>query len=385
MNPDGTRTDTPGSTESAPVDSSSNAGTQAARSPHKALVFDGHNDVLTKLMGAGGVKTAEAFLSDTDFHIDMPKAARGNLAGGFFAMWVASPAGHDYQAMMKQAQYDVPLPDPVPHDDALAVVLAQAAILLRLQDIGAVRICTSVDELDKCLGSDRLAAILHLEGCEAIDPDFHALDVLYAAGLRSVGLVWSRPTRYAAGVPFRYPSSPDIGAGLTDQGIALVRRCNDLGIMIDLSHLNLAGFNDVARYSRHPLVATHSNAHAICPHARNLTDAQLEAIRASGGMVGLNFASAFLRDDGRMITDVPVVQMIRHLDYLIEALGESGVGLGSDFDGARIPDVIADSAGLPVLVQAMQEHGYGDALISRICHRNWLDLLNRTWHAKSAG
>jgi len=342
-------------------------------------VFDGHNDVLSKLRNAGGVAQAHAFLGLTDFHVDCTKAAQGNFGGGFFAMWVASSGEGDYQSMMIEPSYDVPLPQPVKQSDALPVVLEQAAILLRLQQLGAVEICTSVGALQRSLNSDRLAVILHLEGCEAIDPEFHALEVLYAAGLRSIGPVWSRATIYGEGVPFRYPSTPDIGGGLTDHGIELITRCNAMGIMIDLAHLNQAGFEDVARHSRHPLVATHSNAHSICPHARNLTDPQLEQIRASGGMVGLNFAAAFLREDGRMISDVPLDQMLRHLDYLINKLGEDGVGLGSDFDGAVIPDSIGDISGLPVLIKAMQEHGYGDQLVQKICHGNWFDVLHRTW------
>ncbi len=345
-------------------------------------VFDGHNDVLSKLMSAGGVAAAESFLGMTAFHIDCQKAAAGNLGGGFFAMWVASPStGVDYQEMMKQAEYDVPLPELVERRMALDVVMQQAAILMRLQELGAVEICTTVDSIRQCFGTDRLAAVLHLEGCEAIDPEFHALDVLYAAGLRSLGPVWSRPTIFGNGVPFRFPATPDIGAGLTDRGLELIRRCNAKGILLDLSHLNQKGFDDVARLSRHPLVATHSNAHTVCPHARNLTDAQLEQIKASRGMVGLNFASAFLRADGRMLSDVPIEQMLRHLDHLIEFVGEDSVGLGSDFDGAQVPEGIKDSSGLPQLIAAMQRHGYGDTLIGKLCHGNWFRVLEKTWHA----
>lgn len=345
-----------------------------------SIVFDGHNDVLTKLLRAGGVSAAESFLGLTDFHIDKAKAIEGGFGGGFFAMWVASPAGENYQSLMEQESYDVPLPAPVSYQDAMRVVLEQAAILLRLQELGAVEICTSVKSIDACLETDKLAAILHLEGCEAIDPDFHSLDVLYAAGLRSLGPVWSRPTIYAEGVPFRFPSTPDVGGGLTDLGIDLIKRCNTMGIMIDLSHLNLAGFIDVAKHSNRPLVATHSNAHSLCPHARNLTDEQLHAIKASDGMVGLNFATAFLREDGRMLTEVPVEQMLRHLDYLMKFLGEDGVGLGSDFDGAVVPEAIGSIAGLPVLIDAMRKHGYGDTLITKLCHGNWTRVLARTWH-----
>ena len=345
----------------------------------QTAVFDGHNDVLSKLRDAGGVAQAESFLGLTDFHVDCAKAAQGNFGGGFFAMWVPSPSNDDFKSMMSEPSYDVPLPLRVKQADALPVVLEQAAILLHLQQLGAIEICTTVSALKQCLGSGKLATILHLEGCEAIDPEFHALDVLYAAGLRSIGPVWSRTNIYGEGVPFRYPSTPAIGGGLTQHGFELVKHCNTKGVMIDLAHLNQAGFDDVARHSRHPLVSTHSNAHALCPHARNLTDGQLEQIRASGGIVGLNFAAAFLREDGRMISDVPIVQMLRHLDYLIDKLGEDGVGLGSDFDGAVVPDEIGTVAGLPVLVDAMQKHGYGAQLVQKICHGNWYDVLKKTW------
>ncbi len=106
-----------------------------------------------------------------------------------------------------------------------------------------------------------------------------------------MALVWSRPTVFASGVPFKFPSTPDTGPGLTEAYRALVRACNRLGIMIDLSHLNEKGFWDVAALSQAPLVATHSNAHAICPSTRNLTDKQLDAIKEFDGMVGLNFPS----------------------------------------------------------------------------------------------
>jgi microsomal dipeptidase-like Zn-dependent dipeptidase len=130
---------------------------------------------------------------------------------------------------------------------------------------------------------------------EAIDPNFELLDVLYAAGLRSLGPVWSRSNAFGHGVPFLCPSSPDTGPGLTDVGKELTRACNRLRILIDLSHLNERGFWDVAAISKAPLVATHSNAHALSPHSRNLTDKQLTAIGETGGMVGVNFATSYLR------------------------------------------------------------------------------------------
>ena len=349
-------------------------------SMQKPLVFDGHNDVLTRLFNAGGLEAAASFVSGRDGHIDLAKAKKGGFGGGFFAVWVPSPDNIDARMKaMSKPRYDLPLPDPIDASDAMKVVMAQVAILGRLQELGALKICTTTAQIRDCLTTGKMAAILHMEGAEAIDPDFHALDVLARAGLRSLGPVWSRRTIFGEGVPFRYPGSPDTGGGLTDLGLALVGRCNELGIMIDLSHLNEAGFWDVARTSRHPLVATHSNAHALCPHPRNLTDGQLEAIAQSDGMVGLNFAVAFLRRDGQMRADVPFAQILRHIDHLIAIVGEDRIGFGSDFDGAVIPAGIGDASGLPDLRQAMVDHGYGDDLMTKICHGNWLRVLQKTW------
>ncbi|WP_424511322.1 dipeptidase [Rhodovulum euryhalinum] len=350
--------------------------------PTEPAIFDGHNDVLLRLFRAGGPMAAEQFLTGRAGHLDLPGARAGGFGGGFFAIFVPSNDIDldDTTGRMRAGSYDLPLPAPIEWEDALPVVMTQAATLFRLEELGALKVCRTAAEIRVCLASGTLAAVLHMEGAEAIDPEFHVLDVLYRAGLRSLGPVWSRPTIYGAGVPFRYPSDGDTGGGLTEDGIDLVKRCNRLGILIDLSHMTMAGFWDVARQSTAPLVATHSNAHAITPQARNLTDAQLDAIAASDGMVGLNFAVAFLRPDGRMV-DTAIDDMLRHLDHLLHRLGETRVGLGSDFDGAIIPSDIGTAAGLPALRRAMAEHGYGAALIERLCHGNWLRVLERTWGA----
>ena len=350
--------------------------------PHNQtpLIFDGHNDVLLKLHLAGGVDAIDTFATGREGDIDLPRAKISGFGGGFFAIFVRSQMDRAAkQKAMEHPSYDLPLPEPIPAENALPVVMEQAAILLEMQARGYVKICRSTKDIRTAFDDGTMAAIMHIEGAEAIDADLHALDVLYAAGLRSLGPVWSRPTIFGEGVPFRFPSTGDIGGGLSEAGKGLVRRCNQLGILIDLSHLNEAGFWDVAKISNAPLVATHSNVHAISPHARNLTDRQLEAIRASDGMVGLNFAVAFLREDGQARRDVPLETMLRHLDHLIKLLGEDRVGLGSDFDGAMIPDAIGDVAGLTDLRAAMRDHGYSDDLIRKLAHENWLRVLDKTW------
>lgn len=349
-------------------------------SPTRPLIFDGHNDLLLKLYRAGGPAHAGRFLTGLDGAIDLPMSKAGGFGGGFFAVFVPSPVDLDEKFdAMTQPSYDLPLPEAIDWEDAVPVVLNQAAILFELERLGALKVCRSAADIRAAMDAGIMAAVFHIEGAEGIDSDLHTLDVLHAAGLRSLGPVWSRPNVFGEGVPFRFPSGPDIGRGLTDFGIRLVRRCNELGIMVDLSHLNEAGFWDVARISDAPLVATHSNAWALSNHSRNLTDDQLRAIADSDGIVGLNYAVAFLRADGRMDTAVALETMMRHLDHLMSVLGEDRVGLGSDYDGAKVPKAITTIADLANLRAAMDEHGYGAELIEKLCHGNWLRVLAKTW------
>jgi membrane dipeptidase len=346
-------------------------------------VFDGHNDVLLRLMRRPGSLPERAFLEGENVgHLDWPRMRAGGFAGGFFAIFVPSEeSGAGIDDMMAKAQYDVPLPPELELTYSQRVTVHMASLLLRIERAskGQVKVCRTAAEIKGCIESGTLGAVMHVEGAEAIDPDMQMLDVLYGAGLRSIGPVWSRSNIFGHGVPFRYPSGPDTGPGLTDHGRTLVKACNAMRIMIDLSHLNEKGFWDVHAISDAPLVATHSNAHAICPHSRNLTDRQLAAIRESRGMVGLNFATSFLRPDGRRDAQTSLEDMIRHLDHLIEHVGVDGVGLGSDFDGATIPAAIGDARGLPRLVEAMRQHGYDEATLRKICWENWVGVLRRTW------
>jgi membrane dipeptidase len=353
--------------------------------PGRVPIFDGHNDVLLRLHRRGGAKTAGAFLDgEAKGHLDLPKARQGGFAGGLFAIFVPStarPTSGNGSAPSDTAFSDVPSPPAVEMTAAQAAVYGMVSLLLRIEreSQGRVRVCRSVDDIRRSFADDVLASVLHIEGAEAIDPDFELLDVLHEAGLRSLGPVWSRPNAFGHGVPFLCPSSPDTGPGLTALGKELVAACNRLKILIDLSHLNEKGFWDVAETSNAPLVATHSNAHALSPHSRNLTDEQLAAIRGTGGMVGVNFATSFLRVDGRADADTPTELVIDHLEYMLERVGEDGVGFGSDFDGARVPAGIGNAAGLQHLVEIMRARDYGERLIAKVCSGNWLRVLERTW------
>ena len=228
-------------------------------------------------------------------------------------------------------------------------------------------------------GTRGLAAVLHLEGAEPIGPGLEELEVLHAAGMRSLGLVWSRPNAFATGVPFGFPGSPDQGPGLSDAGRELVRACSELRILIDLSHLNARGFWDVAELSPAPLVASHSGAHALCPSPRNLDDDQLRAIGASGGLVGINFHVGFLRADGADDADTPLSTIAAHAAHVAELAGVDAVALGSDFDGATMPAPLGDVTGLPALLDALRAAGFAEADLVKVAHGNWRRVLEATW------
>jgi membrane dipeptidase len=252
-------------------------------------------------------------------------------------------------------------------------------ILRDLDARGAIRLVKSAAEIEDCFVAGTIAAVLHFEGAEPIlNPE--DLERRYDRGLRSLGLVWSRANRYAEGVPFRFPASPDTGPGLTEDGRELVRACNRLGILVDLSHLNLRGFMDVVGLSDAPLVASHSNAHALCASTRNLTDEQLDLISATNGLVGVNFAVGFLREDGMMEPEeTPLETIVRHIDYLVQRMGIDCVGLGSDFEGAAPPSELGDVSRLPALFEALASRGYDDEALAKIAHGNWVRVLRETW------
>ena len=352
--------------------------------------LDGHNDFLLRLHECDAPRDSlwpgSKLDSDAGGHLDLDRMRRGGFAGGFFAIYVPSPAtggSADLEAMMEAMltpPYAVPLPDLMDHRAAQPVALAMAGTLhwTARETPEDFRLCRSASDVRSAMEAGAVAGIMHLEGAEAIGPDLDALWLFHEMGLRSLGPVWSRPTIFGHGVPLAVPMDPDQGAGLTGYGKDLVRLCAELGIMVDLSHLNAAGVRDVAALTDAPLVATHSNAHALTPSARNLTDDQLALIRERDGMVGLNFATVFLNPDGSARQDCGWDPVLRHLDYLIEALGEDRVGLGSDFDGCRTPDVIGDVTGVPALFDRLHLHGYDDGLLAKLARENWLRTIEGT-------
>jgi membrane dipeptidase len=206
-------------------------------------IFDGHNDSVQRLQEyrPDGI---DFLARSTDGHLDLPRAIDGGLVGGLFAMFVQPEHPPVNDLIVRKSSYEVRLAEPL--DTAYARCktgeLLTALKRLEARADGRIRIATSVNEIDSITREGSFAVVLHMEGADGIDADLSELEQLYGAGLRSLGLVWSRPNIFGHGVPFAWPRSPDTGLGLTAAGKDLVRACNRLGIMIDVSHLNEKGF-----------------------------------------------------------------------------------------------------------------------------------------------
>jgi membrane dipeptidase len=348
-------------------------------------IFDGHNDSLQAIYLPKRGDDRSLLERGDRGHIDLPRMREGGFGGGFFAVFVPSHQsvkGHPgIHPTTTETAYSMPLASPIDTNYAQEITFKGMASLFRLaaESEGQIKVVRATDELVTCLCQGIIAAVLHFEGAEAVDPGLDALHVFYEAGLRSLGIAWSRSNLFAHGVPFKFPHSPDTGPGLTDLGQKLVRACNRLGIAIDLSHINERGFWETAKLTDAPLVVTHTAAHALCPSTRNLTDKQLDAIGASDGVVGVNFHVAFLRSDGHLDPDTPLTEIVHHIDYIAERIGIDHVALGSDFEGATMPRELGDVSGLPKLLALLRESGYDDAALGKLTHKNWVRVLRKTW------
>ena len=207
----------------------------------------------------------------------------------------------------------------------------------------------------------RNAAMLTVEGCSFLEDDAQAeprLDALAEAGVRMATLTWNGPNALGSG--------NDTSDGLTPFGRRMIRGLEGRGIVVDASHLNDAGFCDLLAVAERPFACSHSNARAVCPHPRNLEDWQLREIADRGGIVGLNFYNAFLREDGAEATPDDV---LRHVDHMLNVAGEDLLALGSDYDGSDVPCWL-DPCDKVAYLHALLAREFGAAIAERIFHDN---------------
>ena len=228
------------------------------------------------------------------------------------------------------------------------------------QHSGELVICTTKEELVAAVQGRRCAALLTVEGGAVLNGKLETLDHLASRGVRMMTLTWNGSNELGDGVKVQRPK------GLTAFGKQAVAKMGRLHMAVDISHASEPLFYDVASFYDGPLVASHSNAKAVCPHPRNLTNEQFEQIRRRGGLVGLTLERSFLATGG----DVSCTSVLRHADHFLSLNGAETLALGTDFDGADMPDDLNAIEKMETLYETFLRHGYEEALVRAIFFGN---------------
>jgi len=222
-------------------------------------------------------------------------------------------------------------------------------------------------DIMEAVNQNKVAAVLTIENGAALEGDITKLDEFYELGVRSIGLTWNGSNQIASGV-----GGDNSGYGLTSFGMDVVKRMNELGMLVDVSHMNEASFWGVINASDAPIIASHSNAKKICSHQRNLTDEQFTALIKNGGVTGINLYPSFLSESG--VADVN--DILRHIEHFMSLGGENNVGIGADFDG--IPNTPKDVQGVEYLgniFEALLIRNYTEEQVRKIAGLNFLRTL----------
>lgn len=240
---------------------------------------------------------------------------------------------------------------------------------VQAQGIDLLQIKTREDAADAL--NHQCATLLAIEEGGAIDGSLEALRCLYALGVRAMTLTWSNRNDIADGINFAYT-----GGGLTTFGRQVVAEMNRLGMIVDVSHIAPAGFWDVIEASTKPIMATHSNAKALCSHPRNLDDKQITAINNHDGFIGITFAGQFLEED---YNHACIDSIYRHFSYMLDLMGnDNHLGFGSDFDGISHPPYnIKGVHDYKSIIEYLLSKGFTDSTISKITHQNCLSFLQK--------
>lgn len=322
-----------------------------------APIIDGHMDVLYAMEREGRGFFEESAVGQ----VDLPRLRRGGVAAAFCAIFFHAAGLQDGGLLKTLTMAD------------------QLAQLVEQQPASIQIVRTAADLERSLLPGGPFGAILHLEGADGIDAGLATLRLLHRVGLRSLGLVWSRQNRFAQGV-----GPHDQGGELTAAGVALVTECQRRGILLDVSHLNDAGFWHLIRLARGPIAATHSNVRAIAAHPRNLTDDMIRAIADTGGVIGLNYHVGFVRPDLSTDPATPLDLLAAHLDHIVNLVGIEHVALGSDYDGCQPPTAIGTVDRVPALLAVLAERGWTAEQLALLCRDNFRRVLTRTWAVAEA-
>lgn len=308
-----------------------------------SLVLDGHCDTLLDCLRSGrtlGQRSAKG-------HLDLPRMKEGGVDCQLFACYIGPEFKPD-RGLKRALQMIDKFYTEIRAAGDLAVVARNHAEIVAAAEAG------------------KIAAVLTIEGGECLDTDVSNVRIMKELGVLAIGLTWNERNMIADGV-----GEERTGGGLTNFGVEVVKEMNRAGILVDVSHLSEAGFWDVIEVSRKPVIASHSNAKAVCNHRRNLTDEQLLALAKNGGVTGMNFAKDFVAEK-----DADLSGVVRHIEHICALVGPDHVGLGSDFDGiSEGPTGLEDVTRMPAITAELARLGYPEAGIRKILGGNFLRVI----------
>lgn len=321
-----------------------------------AYVVDAHIDSI--LDSAGGVhwETGRSRpirrlgSRSTSGHADIPRLREGGVDLQVFALF-AEPQYKPHGCLKRVLQLiDVFYSELESNKDEVAPV-------------------SNYDDIGRARRSGKLAALLSIEGGEALEGSLSNLRAFYRLGVRAMTLTWNDRNEIADGV-----KEAATGRGLTEFGREVVKEMNKLGMIVDVSHINERGFFDVLETSTSPTIASHSNCKALRDHPRNLTDDQIRAIADRDGVIGITFVPEFLSTG-----EGTLEMVIDHIDHVVKVAGVPFVGLGSDFDGFEpITRGLEDVTRLPGLTERLLSRGYREDEVRSILGENFLRVFSRT-------
>jgi len=320
---------------------------QAEKINQEAIIFDGHCDTVLDIFNK---KRSLGEKSDYS-HLDIPRMKKGGVNVQFFAAFIEEI--YKPNASLKRT-----------------LQLIDCIYQQIEKNKEEISIATDYEQIKNTIEADKIAAILSIEGGEALEGDLGVLRMLYKLGVRLLTLTWNQRNQIADGV-----GESQTGSGLTEFGFKVIDEMNKLGMLIDVSHLSETCFWEVIKRSKSPIVASHSNCYNLCPHLRNLKDEQIKSIAEKGGIIGITFVPDFLTNEKRETT---IKDVTEHIDYLVKRVGVDYVGLGSDFDGTKVlPLGLEGVDKVPNITEELLNRGYKVEEIEKILGENWLRVFKK--------
>ncbi len=310
-------------------------------------IVDMHCDTISEILAAEEQGEAVS-LRENSLHIDLLRMRESNYLLQNFALFVDTAKTED------------------PWDKVCALHRVYCREMEQNSDLIAPVFC--FEDIAKNEAAGKLSAMLTVEEGAVCRGELAKLRQLYDLGVRMLTLTWNHPNELG------FPAKVGAGAGgLTEKGKEFVASMEELGMIVDVSHLSDAGFQDVLECTKKPFVASHSNARSVCSHTRNLTDGMIRALAERGGCMGLNFYSCFLEEpgaDGRLL--VTVESVVRHARHIVSVGGMEVLGLGTDFDGIDTNEALPGAQSMGILWEAMKRGGFKESELDRIFYGNVL-------------